>query len=922
MKYISFLVCLCFFFSGCHRKAPRYVIGVSQCSNDEWRDKMNNEILREALFYEGTEVEIRTVHDDNRQQIEDIRYFIEKGVDLLIVAPNQAAPITPIAEEAFDQQIPVIVVDRKILSEKYTASVSADNYEIGRAVGNYIVSHLKGKGNVVELTGLTGSTPAIDRHQGFMSVISEYPGIRLLAMEDGEWLKQVAEEQTSRLLDRFPAIDLVFAQNDRMAAGAYLAAKERGREKEITFIGIDALAEEGYGVDQILQGTLDATFIYPTGGDRVIQIAMNILQGKAYEKENMLYTAVVDQTNARVMKLQTNHIRELDGKIELLNTQINRYLDRFANQQFFLYAISLILVLLVTLFLLVWKAYQVKIRMNQELSNRNEEITTQKEQLEEQRDQLILLSKELEEATHAKLVFFTNISHDFRTPLTLISDPVDQLLEDKNLSSQQEKLLKLIRKNVNVLLRLVNQILDFRKYENGKLTLQVSRVNMQELLTEWTNAFSSAAYKKHIKFTFEVVPGYDYTVDIDIHKIERVCFNLLSNAFKFTPGNGKIHVQLSGYEEGDENYIRVTVTDTGMGISPEEINKIFERFYMTEHQMTGSGIGLALTKAFVDLHRGTISVESEEGKGSTFTILLPVRQPDYEAAELYPSELNGIRQSLQTEVEQETATFSPEDDLTDLLTEENLSQHSVLVIDDNPDIRNYMKEILQKEFHVIEAVNGREGIKKAMKYIPDLIVCNIMMPVMDGIACCKQLKSELPTSHIPVILLTACSLDEQRIQGFETGADSYISKPFNSNVLEARIRNLIRNRKSLKQVFGDTHSIQAASVSTIDKTFVEKFKLLVEEHLENSELSVEELGEKMGMSRVQLYRKIKSLTNYSPNELIRIARLRKASSLLASTEKTIAEITYEVGFTSPSYFTKCYKEHFGESPTEFLKRKG
>lgn len=636
----------------------------------------------------------------------------------------------------------------------------------------------------------------------------------------------------------------------------------------------------------------------------------------------MLYTAVVDRTNARVMKLQTNHIQELDSKIEFLNTRMNHYLDRFASQQLFLYGAAIILLLLATLFLLVWKAYHVKNRMNKELFNRNEEITVQKEQLEKQRDQLIVLSQELEEATHAKLVFFTNISHDFRTPLTLIADPVDQLLDDPTLSLPQQGLLQLIRKNVNVLLRLVNQILDFRKYENGKSDLYLTQVNLQELLTEWVQAFASAAYKKHIKFSFEADPGYDYTVVIDIQKIERVCFNLLSNAFKFTPGNGKIHVRLSGCKKENEEHIRLTISDTGMGITGTEKEQIFERFYMTEHQMAGSGIGLALTKAFIDLHRGSIAVESEEGKGSVFTITLPVRQPGQEVSDPDPVAIRTLRQELFREVEQSNATLSPDDELTDLLTEDTLSRDSVLIIDDNPDIRKYVRSILEKEFTVIEAHNGQEGIKKAMTYVPDLIICDILMPVMDGIACCRILKSELQTSHIPVILLTACSLDEQRIQGFETGADSYIAKPFNSKVLEARIRNLIQNRKSLQQFFGDSRSMSKETITTIDKTFVEKFRSLIEEHLSNSELSVEELGEKMGMSRVQLYRKIKSLTNYSPNELVRIARLRKASFLLASTEMTIAEITYEVGFTSPSYFTKCYKEYFGESPTDFLKRKG
>ncbi len=246
----------------------------------------------------------------------------------------------------------------------------------------------------------------------------------------------------------------------------------------------------------------------------------------------------------------------------------------------------------------------------------------------------------------------------------------------------------------------------------------------------------------------------------------------------------------------------------------------------------------------------------------------------------------------------------------------------VLAIDDNRDIRNYIKTIFRDEFIVIEAENGREGLKKAMKYVPDVIICDIMMPVMDGIECCRLLKTHLQTSHIPVILLTACALDEQRITGFVNGADAYIAKPFNSRLLEVRIRNLIGNRNRLKQFFGDHTTLAKESISDMDKDFVERFKRLIGEKLADSTVTVEELGEQLGMSRVQLYRKVKSLTNYAPNELLRIARLRKAASLLASSEMTIAEITYEVGFTSPSYFTKCYKEYFGENPTAFLKRKG
>ena len=267
---------------------------------------MNDEILREAQFYSGVKVEIRTAKDNNQKQAKDIYYFINKKVDLLIVAPNEAAPMTPIVEEAYNKGIPVIVVDRKILSDKYTAFVGADNYEIGKTVGQYIAARLKGKGTIAELTGLSGSTPAIDRHQGFMSAISKYPSITLLCKEDAGWLQFQAKQKMNSILTRFPKIDIVFAHNDRMAAGAYLSAKKQKREKGAAFIGIDALPGKNLGVDLVLRNVLDATFIYPTGGDRVMQIAMKILEKKSYPRETILSTAIVDKTNARVMKLQTD----------------------------------------------------------------------------------------------------------------------------------------------------------------------------------------------------------------------------------------------------------------------------------------------------------------------------------------------------------------------------------------------------------------------------------------------------------------------------------------------------------------------------------------------------------------------------------------------------------------------------------------
>ena len=908
-KWIAVLLCL-LGMTACRQDTHRFRIGVAQCSDDSWRHKMNDEILREAMFYDGVSVEIRSAADDNRKQAEDVHYFIDEGVDLLIISANEAAPMTPIVEEAYQKGIPVILVDRKILSDKYTAYIGADNYEIGRAVGNYIASSLKGKGNVVELTGLGGSTPAMERHQGFMAAISNFPDIKLIDKADAAWERGPAEIEMDSMLRHHPKIDAVYAHNDRIAPGAYQAAKKAGREKEMIFVGIDALPGKGNGLELVLDSVLDATFIYPTNGDKVLEMAMNILEKKPFPRETTLETAIVDPINAPVMKLQTAHIADLDEKIETLNGRISGYLSRYANQQVVLYGSLFVLLLVAGLLLVVYKALRTKNRLNSELSRQKAQLEEQRDTLSEQRDQLVQLSHQLEEATHAKLVFFTNISHDFRTPLTLVADPVEQLLADKTLSGDQHRLLLLVQRNVNILLRLVNQILDFRKYENGKMEYTPVPVDLLQCLENWNESFQAAARKKHIRFSFDHMPDTNYRTQADVEKLERIYFNLLSNAFKFTPENGKVTVRLFALEKEGQPFFRFTVANTGSLISAEHIRSIFDRFYKIDMHHAGSGIGLALVKAFVEMHGGTIQVESDEKQGTMFTVDLPfcccTSSPD--TSSMGTSGHESPVELLEGEEEEERNYDS--------------SRMSVLVIDDNADIRSYIHGLLSAEYSVIEAANGSEGIRKAMKYVPDLIISDVMMPGIDGIECCRRLKSELQTCHIPVILLTACSLDEQRIQGYDGGADSYISKPFSSQLLLARIHNLIDSHQRLKQFFGDRQTLAKEDICDLDKDFVEKFKALIEEKMGDSELNVEDLGREMGLSRVQLYRKIKSLTNYAPNELLRMSRLKRAASLLASSGMTVAEIAYEVGFTSPSYFTKCYKEQFGESPTEFLKRKG
>ena len=514
------------------------------------------------------------------------------------------------------------------------------------------------------------------------------------------------------------------------------------------------------------------------------------------------------------------------------------------------------------------------------------------------------------ELLRSRKELMASVAHDLRAPLAAIRGCAEQLSSESDGSCRVGYLDNILHSS-DYMLALVDTLMEYHRMDEGGTHSKNTLFSLKTLFEEIADSHRLAALQKDLAFTASF-SGLDAIVCCDSSHIRQIVGNLLSNAFKFTPENGKIAVRLSSLNKEDKRWIRFTVANTGSMISAEHIRNVFDRFYKIDMHHAGSGIGLALVKAFVEMHGGTIAVESDEKLGTIFTVELPVQSCETVATE--PDDI----------------LVSPDFRTTDiLLTEEeelvkgyDSSKPSVLVIDDNEDIRSYVHTLLHTDYTVIEAADGSEGIRKAMKYVPDLIISDVMMPGIDGIECCRRLKSELQTCHIPVILLTACSLDEQRIQGYDGGADSYISKPFSSQLLMARVRNLIDSHRRLKQFFGDGQTLAKEDVCDMDKDFVERFKSLIEEKMGDSGLNVEDLGKEMGLSRVQLYRKIKSLTNYSPNELLRIARLKKAASLLASSDMTVAEIGYEVGFSSPSYFTKCYKEQFGESPTDFLKRKG
>ncbi len=947
-KYLlSLITFLTLLLTACDQRNAEtsYRIGVSQCSDDAWRTKLNEEMQRELLFHPEISLEVRSADDDNERQAADIDYFINQHVDLLIVSPNEAAKLTPAVSKAFDAGIPVIVADRKVTGEKYTAFIGGDNRAVGELMAQYLMMMMPEGGKVMEILGLPGSTPAELRHEGFIETLGEKASQYEIYQGVGNFFKEQGEAVTDSILTLHPDIQIILAQNDQMAIGAHNASSRLQPGNDIIIFGVDGLTGTGNGVEAIIKGEIEASAVYATGGDIIIQTAVQILNGEPFERNTSLKTYMVDPLNAPLMNnIYQEVLREVDT-VQMLKGRVDYFWQQHNLEQTLLGGLLVFVGFIVIFIIVLYRQYYIKQRLNESLARQQETLKQQRDQLQEQNKQLKVLTNQVEEATKAKLMFFTNVSHDFRTPLTLISAPIEKLQSATNLTAEQSQFVQLAQKNVQVLLRLVNQILDFRKYESGKLELNLEAVDLADSVTGWYHSFEGLAFKKHIHLNLQIkdqdtvspATSTSYLTMGDLPKLERIFFNLMGNAFKFTPENGRIEVGLSRTRDN----IIMSIGDTGPGINVEHIQKIFENFYQIDSaHHEGSGIGLALVKNFVELHSGQISVENRsESKGTIFTVTLPIRE---------------VTESLEQQEKRRAVTLNAqlvEMELAESTEPQELAEDdpkpAVLVIDDNTDILALMRTLLSSTYHVFTATNGQEGIRKAMRLVPDAILCDVMMPVMDGLETCRRLKSEVNTSHIPVMMLTACNLDEQRVQGHQEGADAYLSKPFNNEVLMAQLEALVKNHDRVRDYFSDsTYAHTAAgrdanasspsasneaatskevhhnTISSIDEKFLNKMRSLIEAHLSDSEFGVELLGDEIGMSRAQLYRKCKALTNYSPVELIRNTRLKRAQQLLAQGDDTIAQVAYAVGFTAPSYFTKCYKEYFGENPNELVKRKG
>lgn len=874
MKQWLYVVFLTLVFSACSdNNVKKYVIGVSQCSEDIWRDKLNNELVMSTYQHDNVTLKFASANDNDRLQKQQIEQFIKEGVNLLIVSPNQIHTISSVIDKAYDAGIPVILFDRKTDSRKYTAFIGADNYEAGHEIGYFIGQQLEGKGNIAEICGLQASSPAIERNRGFMDALKNYPDIKVVARGYGDWIKESGvTAMDSILVQSKESFQYVFAQNDRMALGALQSIKKH-KVKGIKIVGIDALPVPGGGMENVRDGNLEASYIYPTRGDSVMQLALNILEKKPYKRDNYLKGALVTKANANVLLMQNEEMNKQTARLNALHGKVDTYLVQYNHQKMYIVLFSIILLLLIGIMVYIYRTILMKRRIE-------------------------------EEANKAKLQFFTNISHELRTPLTLIADPVNYIIHDDNLNSQQRSMLQIVQRNVLVLTQLVSEILDFRKVQNGKMELRLSDFNLAESMKQWIMLFSVSAQKKHIAISMDAPDTIMLRADQD--KIERICYNLLSNALKYTSEGGEI--SLTAKEENGR--VMISVADNGCGISSDELPYIFDRFYQAKNAGRGTGIGLAIVKAFTELHHGEVSATSIEGKGSTFTIHIPVRQK----GEVTNQPTEKIEQLVEPSSAEEVPNQARHID--ELIQPYQTDKPEVLIIDDNIDIRTYLRSVLSEKYNVSEAADGKVGLELARKIVPDIVLSDIMMPVMDGLAFCQQLKTDKAISHIPVILLTARSLDEQRAEGYEHGADAYLSKPFSLRLLLSRIDNLIESRKKLNQTWSKgVEDDEIGNISNeIDKSFLKQLRKIIQENLANSDLSVEQIGDEIGLSRVQLYRKVKALTGYSPVEIVRKARLTRARHLLQTTERTVSEVAYAVGFSTPSYFSKCYKDEFGENP--------
>ena len=910
MKPIIYRFCLLIFILSltisCKRggEEKEFVVGISHSSvNDSWRKAMMLDMQVKASDYPGMTLEMKDANEDNDTQIKQIRELVKKKVDLIIISANESGPVTTAAVEAYRAGIPTIIIDRKIYSEEYTTFIGADNYEIGRAAGLFTNSLLKnGKTTIVEIWGREGSSSALDRHNGFSDALIHNDNI-ILKTVYGRWHRDEAKVNIAAL-GSFEDIDIVYAHNDVMALAAREAIMEVNPQvaERIKFIGIDALPGKGKGIEAVRDGYLTASFVYPTGGSTAIKVAWQILNGVPVSKQYALTSALIDKDNAGTIYLQTEQLADYQEQIEKQRNNLDKM---FSEYRFLQNSVGLILLLLGVVLLLALYV----IHIFRKVQRKNHELKHTNMQVEQQREELAIANRKIEQATTRKLQFFTNVSHEIKTPLTLILGPLNKLSKELPPDSPIVDDIHIIKKNADRLKRVVSQLLDFRKVESNKMDMRVTEVDLVAFIEEVKSYFDNMAQSKQIHYSFQhTVRSVMLWVDTD--KMEKILANLLSNAFKFTPEGGTVTIRL----EEHAGYVILSVEDNGKGILPQNLSAVFDQFF-TADQVTGTGIGLHLTREFVSMHKGSIHVESEPGKRTVFFVELPKGKSHFD----------------------ETCTFAPSvtelsSGVANLDTREmdeivnRTYDYTILVVEDDPDINAYLQKELKPNFRILAAGNGAAAVDILAKENVSLGISDVMMPEMNGYELCKRIKSDIAFSHIPVILLTALSDDKQRMHGIASGADEFIQKPFHIEELKLRIVRLLEERVRLRNAFAQELQSPAASDLKIGKTesmddvFMRKFMALIEESYPDSDFSIEKASDMLGLSRVHLYRKVKELTGVTPTDFLRNYRLKRAAALLREKGRNVNEVAYATGFSSPPYFSKCFKAAYTVTPTEYQEK--
>nr|WP_315203545.1 substrate-binding domain-containing protein [uncultured Flavobacterium sp.] len=901
--YISLVLIILFSCTSKEDNQKRIIIGFSQSISEEdsWRKSMDNTMMVEASLHPEIDLIISNADGSTKRQIGDIEKMMKNQLDVLIVAPYGSDSIVPVIEKANQKGIPVIIVDRKVNTSNYTSFLGADNVEVGHIAGKYIVSMSNARANILEIKATTDISPSIERSLGFKQIIDRYPNIKKIVISAPNL--EALNNNFSKVLDSMPKIDYVFAFNDIIALQAWEVAKRKGRENSIKFIGIDGLNDPNGGIQAVKDGKLTATILYPTGGSEAIKLAIKLANKEIVSKNNILNTTLIDSLNADIMSNQFDKISVQQSDIELQQNKIKEQEKKYSTQR------NLLLVI-VFFSLLIFSLAVFSIYSGMKLRSKKKELEKTNIKIVNQKDEIELYANKLKISNEAKINFFTGLSHEFKTPLTLILSSIESLHDEfQNKNNTVKKDLDLMYNNSKRLLRLINQLLDFRKGENQNFAIKVYKINLWSFSKKIVKEFEREALRRNIKFDFST-NNKGLEVYIDQNLIDKVYYNLLSNSFKFTPDNGKIEVSI--VEEKELGIVKIHFKDSGIGIPEKDLANVFIPFFKgSNNYKNGSGVGLNLSKNFMDLHKGSIEVNSN--KGTHFTLTLKLGSDHFNREEIIE---NSNDQNFENDYEYNYLDKTL-NEVNSPLFDEN--KQTILIIEDNVEVLDFISSKLSENYNVFKC-DGSDSIERVLATIPDVVVCDLNLPEKNGFEICEILKANFLTSHIPTIILTASDDYETNIKALEVGADLFLTKPFNLQVLKQAIKGLLFNREKLRYFYTNAKTPVQTDIKgfdLIEKEFLNKIDLFIDKNFDDSTFSVEDLAASLNISRVQLYRKVKGVLGIGVGDYINNYRLEKSREMLKSTTLNISEIAYSCGFASPNYFSTTFKSKYSISPKDF-----